>query len=76
MKHLLCQDVIFHRITGTTYSGIQRQPLSYVDRQMEQKKSVTMKKTQERDNFVPNRQDNNLWIKEASPDTETNQTKF
>ena len=69
MRHLLCQDVIFHRITGSTCWEIQRQPLSYVDKQVEQKKSVTMKKFQERDNLVPNRQDNDLWLKMPYPGT-------
>ena len=39
MRHLLCQEVIFHRITGTNYIERQRQPLSYIDKQVEQKNS-------------------------------------
>ena len=39
---------------------------------MEQKKYAT-KKLQEKDNFVSNRQDNNLWIKMPSPDTKLSQ---
>ena len=37
MRHLLRKDVIFHRITGTTSSKTQRQPLNDIDRQMKQK---------------------------------------
>ena len=70
MRHLLCQDVIFHRISCTIYSEIQRQALSYGHGQMEQNKFVTMKNLQERDNLIPNRNDNDLFVKMPSPDTE------
>ena len=42
-RHFLCQDVIFHRIAGVNYSAGQRQTRKYMDQQMEQKKSMTMK---------------------------------
>ena len=56
-----------HRTTGTTCSAIQRQPISYVDDKKEQKKSVNMKKLHGKDN------DNDLWVKMPSPDTEISQ---
>ena len=37
---------------------------------MKQKKFMTMKRLQERDNVVSNRQDNDLWVKIPSLDTE------
>ena len=36
---------------------------------MKQKKFVTMKRLQERDNFIPNRQDDDLLVKIPSLDT-------
>ena len=49
-----------------------RQSLSYFDKQMEQRKSVMMKKLQVKDTSVSNREDNDLWVK-PSPNTEISQ---
>ena len=72
-RHLLHQDVIFHRITGVTYSNRQKQSLSDIDRQMKQKKPMTMKGPHNIDDFIPYIQDSDLWVKMPFPHTETSQ---
>ena len=73
MRHLLCQDVIFHRITGVNYSVIQRQTSDYIDQQIKQSKYMTMNISQGRDKHVPNRQDSDLQVKVPNEDTEIHQ---
>ena len=76
MRHMLCSDVIFHRTMGTTCSKIQRQPFNYVDRQMKQKKFMTMKRLQEKYSLILNRQNNDFSVKIPSLDTETSQRQI
>ena len=73
MRHLICQNIIFHRTTSTTCSDIQRQLLTYVDEKNRTEEICDLQKLQGKDNFVSNRQDNDLWIKMLSPDTEISQ---
>ena len=73
IRHLSCQDVIFHRITGVTYSNRQRQSPIYIDQQMNKKKFVTMIRPSGRDDYVTERQDGDLLVKMATEDTELRQ---
>ena len=65
--------MIFHRIIGVMYSDRQRQSSCYIDPQMKQRKFLTMKRPQDRNDYVSNRQDSDLWIKILNEDTETGQ---
>ena len=70
MRHLLCQDVIFNRITCVAFNNRQRQSCNYIDQQMNKKKFMTMKRSSGREDYVSKRQDSDLWIKLPNEDTE------
>ena len=76
MRHLLCQDVIFHRIKSVKYSDRQRQTSNHRDQQMKQKKSMIMKIPKGRDEHISNRQDSDLWVKVLNEDTETDFNEY
>ena len=66
-RHLLCQDAIFHRIIDTTGSDTQKNtPLLH-------RWTNDQEKSTRKDRLVPNRQNNDLWVKRPSPDEEIGQ---
>ena len=73
MRYLLCQDVIFHRIICVNDCERQRETPNYIPQQMKQKKAMTMKRPQGRDEHVSNRQYSTLWVEVQNEDTETGQ---